>query len=304
MGAPKTSIAGCSLIFTLLLGCDSPPPARSAADVLADYRARMDRVKAEFDADIIRPVCDDPPKPGRKCGLLTDRKPTDDETRSFIQQRCGGRSDDACVERYRASIIESFRQRYSLADDAAIQKLCVESPAKCHFLSSLEILYATSHNDTVERRFEIKLDQLVREHAQEQDALAARAREDAAARARARAVMDGIAGGLAGAGAGLGNGTTSGPNRVGSTPLVQPSAGLAECTSDYSCGYGKHCVKEQFKATGICAGAVDPYGTPTYAPPRPSSIELGNPHQCQFDTDCPMGFSCQKGGGLYGTCMK
>ena len=47
------------------------------------------------------------------------------------------------------------------------------------------------------------------------------------------------------------------------------------CTSDYGCPYGSACVKDQFKSQGFCAKKVDSYGIQTFAPPNPSSVNVG-----------------------------
>ncbi len=85
-------------------------------------------------------------------------------------------------------------------------------------------------------------------------------------------------------------------------PRPAPAAS-AECSSDYSCPYGSRCIKPNFSTTGTCAKVVDNYGTPTYEGPRVDSVAPKTPSKsdCQFDTDCPVGFRCDFKSGA---CMK
>ena len=90
----------------------------------------------------------------------------------------------------------------------------------------------------------------------------------------------------------------------GRQPATQTQSDSQTCTSDYLCPYGSQCVKHQYQSTGYCAQSTNRYGTPTYAPPRNDSVMPGNPHQCQFDTDCGPGWRCDKGSGIYGSCVR
>lgn len=90
-----------------------------------------------------------------------------------------------------------------------------------------------------------------------------------------------------------------------SGPQVQQQPTLKACSSDFACRYGQKCVKEQFQMNGYCADVVDEYGNKTYDhAPDTNSVGPGDPSQCQFDTDCAIGFHCIKGRGIYGTCLK
>lgn len=86
---------------------------------------------------------------------------------------------------------------------------------------------------------------------------------------------------------------------------VQAPEGPKPCSSDFSCSYGQKCVKQQFQLEGVCADVVNGYGVKTYNyAPQSDSVGIGNPSQCQFDTDCGPGWHCIKGTGIYGTCMR
>lgn len=67
------------------------------------------------------------------------------------------------------------------------------------------------------------------------------------------------------------------------------------CSSDFSCGSGQVCVKAPFKIRGECMKSVNEYGVQTYKRPRTSSVYAGDSEgQCRFNTDCPIGFKCER----------
>ncbi|MBI5075511.1 MAG: hypothetical protein HZB62_10170 [Nitrospirae bacterium] len=75
-----------------------------------------------------------------------------------------------------------------------------------------------------------------------------------------------------------------------------------ECSSDFSCGLGYKCVKAPLKSKGECMKEVDKYGLPTY---RAHSLNSIGPNMdqngCNFNTDCPIGYRCDK---KYKLCAK
>lgn len=75
------------------------------------------------------------------------------------------------------------------------------------------------------------------------------------------------------------------------------------CISDFSCGVGYKCVKAPLKSRGVCMKSVDEYGTPQYNMPSTDSVgpNFDLEGQCDFDTDCPVGFRCDR---TYKTCIK
>jgi len=73
------------------------------------------------------------------------------------------------------------------------------------------------------------------------------------------------------------------------------------CYSDYGCPLGYLCVKPPFSMKGKCMKAVDEFGLPTYPLPRFNSIMPRMERDCYFDTDCPIGFYCDR---KYGVCIK
>ena len=67
------------------------------------------------------------------------------------------------------------------------------------------------------------------------------------------------------------------------------------CSSDFSCSFGEVCVKAPYKMRGQCMKAVNEYGVKTYQRPRTGSIYSGDSQgQCRFNTDCPIGFKCDR----------
>lgn len=76
-----------------------------------------------------------------------------------------------------------------------------------------------------------------------------------------------------------------------------------ECSSDFSCGIGYTCVKAPLKTSGVCMKSVDEYGLRQFNTPSTQSVgpNLDLQGQCQFDTDCPVAFRCDR---TYKACIK
>ena len=75
------------------------------------------------------------------------------------------------------------------------------------------------------------------------------------------------------------------------------------CSSDYSCGMGYTCVKDLYKSRGTCMKTVNRFGVQQFNSPSSSSIGIRgyNDAQCTFNTDCPIGFKCDRGSKV---CIK
>ncbi|MGP1449832.1 MAG: hypothetical protein ACTTJS_01735 [Wolinella sp.] len=73
-------------------------------------------------------------------------------------------------------------------------------------------------------------------------------------------------------------------------------ASLFACQSDFECGIGLQCVKKPFETVGICMQSVNRYGIQQYKMPSLDSIgpNMNINGDCSFDTDCPIGFQCNK----------
>jgi len=101
---------------------------------------------------------------------------------------------------------------------------------------------------------------------------------------------------------GLMQGVAAGTNSNNTSSNPTTTYQISGCSSDYSCGIGFKCVKEQFTSNGVCMKAVNEYGTQSYSSPNPNSIGVNlDDHQCTSDTDCPIGFRCDS---KYKTCIK
>jgi hypothetical protein len=72
------------------------------------------------------------------------------------------------------------------------------------------------------------------------------------------------------------------------------------CSSDFSCGMGFRCVKDNFASAGFCARAVNEFGLQTFELPDMNSVLLKLPSDsdCKFVTDCPIGFRCDVSSGV------
>ncbi|MGQ9608547.1 MAG: hypothetical protein ACUVWN_04565 [bacterium] len=82
--------------------------------------------------------------------------------------------------------------------------------------------------------------------------------------------------------------------------LAVPS--LAQCCfSDFDCGIGYKCVKAPFGMYGKCMKPVDEFGLPRFHLPDPDSMQTPLEGECDFDTDCPIGFYCDR---KYKVCVK
>lgn len=68
------------------------------------------------------------------------------------------------------------------------------------------------------------------------------------------------------------------------------------CASDYSCGVGYKCIKEPLKSRGICFRSVNSSGGKVFNMPDPESVGINTDMkgQCDFTTDCPIGFKCDR----------
>lgn len=73
---------------------------------------------------------------------------------------------------------------------------------------------------------------------------------------------------------------------------------IGSCSSDYDCALNSICVKEPMSNTGQCLVPVNEFGTPQIQPIQ-KRLDSHNPNyefkgQCMFDTECGIGFSCDK----------
>jgi len=108
---------------------------------------------------------------------------------------------------------------------------------------------------------------------------------------------------MAAAGQAMANSRQSGYQQPSSASTTYGTASAGGCSSDYSCGIGNRCVKENYSGTGYCAKAVNAYGVQTFDLPDMKSVFVKMPQgsDCKFDTHCPIGFSCDTKSGV---CLK
>ena len=69
---------------------------------------------------------------------------------------------------------------------------------------------------------------------------------------------------------------------------------LFACYSDFDCGIGYKCVKSPYNSEGTCMKSVDEYGVQQFDMPSLDSIGPKMDDGCEFDTDCPIGFRCDR----------
>ena len=286
--------------YTLRFACGAPE----------DYHAQIEAVIASNVADLYWPICEVPPRPGKACGLIANRF-TAEWVASYTKHIChegGEEPSGQCV----AQIITEFRDeviaRYSLASRADVDRACTSAPSQCNTPERFELLYLASHDDVVFKREKRGIDEVVARAAKDESATdAAREeleQEDAhrrqagAAVAAVGAAFQGFADGWNAA-----QSNSGAPVSASTSPSPQSSSAKS-CTSDFACGVGEACVKNQFESMGTCARTVDRNGVQTFTPPNSASVGPGNPDQCSFNTDCPAGFRCSKGTGIRGTCVK
>ena len=99
------------------------------------------------------------------------------------------------------------------------------------------------------------------------------------------------------------NGSDKAKNRRSNQGTATSSNSSAKsCSSDYSCGIGKLCVKKPYASSGICMTSVNEYGIKTYPNKSTDSIYMGTTNKsCQYITDCPVSFTCDR---TYNVCVK
>jgi hypothetical protein len=271
---------------------EARPPVRSAQEIANEYRGRLEAAIEESRAEIVWPICTQPRKPGKACGLVADEMLARPFLESFVTSTCKESLDaisDGCEARWRAAYASAVRQRYVYAAESIVDAACQRSPGACRTIALRELEYLAAHNRAVFARLSTTQERILAEHrrAQQQAAKDRQAADDAAE--EERALLGAMAGALGGMQRGM-----AGPPR-------EPT----QCSSDYGCAYGQRCVKAPGEIQGQCATEVNEYGNPTHAPPRGDSFGAGGEGSCSYVTDCAPGFRCVKAAGkLTGHCMR
>jgi len=74
------------------------------------------------------------------------------------------------------------------------------------------------------------------------------------------------------------------------------------CSNDYQCSYGNKCVKSPYSMQGTCMEVVNEYGMKDYSyTPSSESMNIKTKGDCDYDTDCAIGFKCSN---KYKVCIK
>jgi len=283
----------------------------------------MDRIKAAWDRDTAAadarfaaafryPLCNEQVPPGHPCGLLAHEFRSEDFKAEFIRSRCANPPQDApesyCFDRYYADFIAAVEDRYAVAPE----DVCGDGSCNSLVLLELQVLKASNadalrtfgeESAALNVKYKAKSDAVLEQFRSEVAAINAdttqrldRAERTRSALLAASTSMQAVSQSLA----------YQPPPRTGSVVTAPTTAATAPtgCSSDFECGFGNLCVKDSGAFNGVCARAVNQYGTPTHQAPRSDSLRPGV-GQCSFDTECSVGFRCVKtAGGLRGNCMK
>jgi hypothetical protein len=293
------------LVFSLavaVLGCGqstAKKEARTPAFSEEDHWERLRMNEHDARASLWWPTCDDAPRGGRGCGLLTDRL-TDEWIGRFVREGCNedpaeDLSED-CRVALRRKVLDAFRRRYTRANERDVHVACANDPERCERFDRLELLFLMSHNSIVLSTAERRAGELAAEHERAQTAARrareAQAREDDEQRRMLMALTVGFQVATVAVIA------TRAPRGGGSGALPSSTDAARECSTDYDCGFGHICSKPTNQYRGVCATAVDRNGIERFVPARSDSYKPGK-QQCRFSGDCGFGFEC-----IEGRCLK
>jgi hypothetical protein len=254
-----------------------------------DHRERLRMNEHDARASLWWPTCDDAPRGGRGCGLLTDRL-TDEWIGRFVREGCNedpaeDLSED-CRVALRRKVLDAIRRRYTRANERDVHVACANDPERCERFDRLELLFLMSHNAVVLSTAERRAGELVAEHERAQSA-ARRAREAQAREAdEQRRIITALTTGIqvAAVVATRGGGSSASPTDAG-----------RECSNDHDCEFGHICSKPANRYRGVCATAVDQHGIERFTPARSDSWGPGK-RQCRIASDCGgFGFECNEG---------
>ncbi|QOR62810.1 hypothetical protein ACM66Z_04935 [Sulfurovum sp. ST-21] len=84
-------------------------------------------------------------------------------------------------------------------------------------------------------------------------------------------------------------------NSSGSSGMGINNSSSGGCTSDYSCGPGRQCVKAQFSSSGRCMKVTTRYGVQKFNSNK-SNSGVNMKRQCRYDYQCGAGWRCTSGG--------
>jgi hypothetical protein len=157
----------------ILLACGSSgPPPRSADDIAAEYRGRLEKLRERTATELWWPVCEVPARIGKGCGLLFNEMTAPARFDVHVERECLSagieRSSDACTERLRRRYFAGIQERYSRASTEDIKAKCRDQPADCDALWKVELLFIASHNGAVWAEETASAEKLLAEHARTQ----------------------------------------------------------------------------------------------------------------------------------------
>jgi hypothetical protein len=203
---------------------------------------------------------------------------------------------DQCMQSYWRTYVQVLGTTYWAADVSWILTTLNTSES-----IDVESLFAYSHNLRIQAYMDAELQkadefrsnslrQLAFETAQSQQ-IAEQTREVEVAQAQRRFALA-----MSAMGQAMSRQSTTHPitTQDDSSNTAAYSGATKSCSSDYNCGVGYTCVKANYASSGFCAQSVNSFGTPTFDLPKMESVLVKMPSaaDCNFDTDCPIGFRC------------
>lgn len=264
--------------------------------LLETFEKETEEASTLLKSQTIYAACSERVPNGATCGLLLEQYRMDLRALQFVHRRCGGVPSDRCNEAYREDYFRALEARYEELPEA-------HCPDRACDLEALELSLLQTHNDRLTNAFitgggarratlKAKFSALLSRYKRAADAIVARTGARLQSAERRRRALAALAAGMQSIAQSMQR-----PSPMAIRPSF-PSAATSGCASDFECGFGNVCAKPPGRLRGVCAKAVNEYGTPTFQAPRGSSIGPGG-RECTFSTQCPPSFAC-----IDGHCMK
>jgi len=212
--------------------------------------------------------------------------------------------DSIAVEQFQALVKECWSKYYSEIYGPALRAHYYKADIQWVLAqytegADLESLFAFSHNATIAsevateratviaardaalQRLQTEESEEVQMSAEQRDAEIERAREE---RRRTAAI---VAASLQGLGQSL-----DAASQRRATYSATTSTSTNACSSDFECGSGHMCVKQNFSVTGTCVVSVNEYGNQTFQMPRLDSVYMNRLDMSCSRLGCPIAFRC------------